>query len=263
MSSSLPFNTIGLPFIHLKTVESSNTFLLDKLRNGLAAHGTAVFADEQTAGRGQMGKVWRTEPQQNIILSLAIDVSFVPLNNQFCVSVMAALGCYRFLSRYAGEETAIKWPNDIYWRERKAGGILIETVNLKNRKSKIENRKEEEHRFAVIGIGMNINQTNFSEQLKNPVSLKQITGKHFDTVVLAKELCICMEAAYAGLLNGEQTQQLKELNEALFKRNETVKLKKEQAVFTCVIKGVNEFGELLVQHPAYENFGLHDVEWMI
>ena len=129
MSSAPTFNTIGSPFIQLNSTESTNTHLLDMLRNGLAAHGTCVFADEQTAGRGQMGKVWQTAPQQNIILSLAIDISFVPLNNQFCISVMTALACYKFFSQYAGEETKIKWPNDIYWKERKAGGILIETLN--------------------------------------------------------------------------------------------------------------------------------------
>jgi BirA family biotin operon repressor/biotin-[acetyl-CoA-carboxylase] ligase len=261
LSSSPPFHTIGLPFIHLSTVESSNTFLLDKLRNGLAAHGTAVFTDEQTAGRGQMGKVWKTEPQQNIIVSLAIDVSFVPLNNQFCISVMAALACYRFFSRYAGEETKIKWPNDIYWRERKAGGILIETIN--GQKAESKRQKAEEERFAVIGMGININQTNFASPIKNPVSLKQITGKHFEAVNLAKALCKDMQEEYERLFNGEEKKQLLELNEVLFKRNETVKLKKEQAVFNCIIKGVNAFGELLVDHPAYESFGLHDVEWVI
>ncbi|MBS1628228.1 MAG: biotin--[acetyl-CoA-carboxylase] ligase [Bacteroidetes bacterium] len=261
MSSSTTFNTIGLPFIHLNTVESSNTFLLDKLRNGLAAHGTAVFADEQTAGKGQMGKVWKSEIGQNIILSLAIDVSFIPLNNQFCISVMVALGCYQFFSKYAGEETKIKWPNDIYWKERKAGGILIETMNRKN--SETRNKERSDIRFAVVGIGLNINQTVFGEGIKNPVSLKQITGKQFNVVDLAKELCVFIEKEYLQLQKGKQAKQLIKFNNILFKHNERVKLKKNQIVFSCVIKGVDEYGKLLVQHPAYESFNLHEVEWIL
>ena len=86
-----------------------------------------------------------------------------------------SLPAYDFFNFYAIDETSIKWPNDIYWRDRKAGGILIENI-LQGKKWK----------FAIVGIGININQTLFPASLPNPVSLKQITGKTFNVVELGK-----------------------------------------------------------------------------
>ena len=131
---------LGEPFIQLSTVDSTNNYAHSLVKTGLAVNGTAIFADSQTNGRGQMGKQWQTNAGENITLSIVADISTVHLQNQFGLVAMAALGCYDFFSKYAGDKTAIKWSNDLYWNDKKAGGILIETIS--------HNQK----RFAIITI---------------------------------------------------------------------------------------------------------------
>ncbi len=82
----------------------------------------------QTGGKGQRGKTWQTGNGENIAISIIIEPKHLQVAEQFNLSVAVALGCYDFFSAYAGDETFIKWPNDIYWRDRKAGGVLIENV---------------------------------------------------------------------------------------------------------------------------------------
>lgn len=242
---------IGASFFELIELPSTNSYAIELIQANLAEHGATYFAHRQTAGKGQRGKKWLTEPSTNIIISSIIDTSFLSLNNQFLFSVCIALGCKDFLTQYAGEETVIKWPNDIYWRDRKAAGILIENTI-----------RGQEWQWAVVGIGMNINQTTFSPELKNPVSLKQITGKTFDTVALAKELCASLETRYQQLKQGNYQELLQEYNQHLFRRNEKVLLRKGNITFEATIKEVNEYGQLLVDNATQDSFSFGEVEWV-
>jgi len=257
LSSSSTINTIGHPFIELISVDSTNNYAFDKLQANLAAHGTVFFAHTQTAGKGQRGKVWSTEPGNNIILSITLDSSFLSMHQQFLLSIAVALSAHDLFSKYAGDETKIKWPNDIYWRDRKAGGILIESSVTTNKSGNAV------WKWAVVGLGININQTVFPKELINPVSLKQITGKDFNAVDLAKELCDFLEKRFTELKKGFAKNQLEEYNSHLYKRNENVRLKKKNAAFNCVIKSVNINGELIIDGAAQENFNWSEVEWQL
>jgi BirA family biotin operon repressor/biotin-[acetyl-CoA-carboxylase] ligase len=159
----------GSSIVILKQIDSTNNYAMAKVHAGMAKHGDSYFTTYQTAGKGQRGKHWDTANGVNIALSLVLEVKLLNASQQFQLLVSVALGCYDFFARYAGQETSIKWPNDIYWRDRKAVGVLIENVF-----------QGSQWNFAVVGIGVNINQTSFDPSLKNPVSLKQITGKTFD-----------------------------------------------------------------------------------
>src|SRR5450755_322744 len=149
-----------------------------KVQTGMASQGTIFFAHEQLAGKGQRGKSWSSQPGENIIMSVVLEPEFLPVSRQFPLSACVALACHDFFSRYAGaRETFIKWPNDLYWRDRKAGGILIENSFRGNK-----------WMAAIAGIGVNINQVSFPETVRNPVSLRQITGRNHDAVKMAGEL---------------------------------------------------------------------------
>ena len=257
MPSSSTINTIGSPFIELDAVDSTNNYAFDKLQANLAAHGTAFFAHAQTEGRGQRGKVWNTEKGSNIILSVILDTSFISIHQQFLLSVAVALSAHDFYSKYAGDETKIKWPNDIYWRDSKAGGILIES-NIKTNSSGGKVWK-----WAVVGLGININQTNFAKHLINPVSLKKITGKNYNTISLAKELCGCLQKRFDELKKGRTKKQLKEYNSHLYKLHQPVRLKKKNISFNCVIEGINANGELMVSGASQDSFVWGEVEWQL
>jgi BirA family transcriptional regulator, biotin operon repressor / biotin---[acetyl-CoA-carboxylase] ligase len=255
-SNSLPSENvkqpIGQPFMELSETDSTNIYAMTHIQHNMATHGSVFFAHRQWAGKGQHGKKWVTEAGQNIIMSAVIDPKPLIQGQQFRLSVAVALACYDFFSRYAGDETAIKWPNDIYWRDRKAGGILIENQ-----------LRGQNWQWAVAGIGININQVLFDAALANPVSLKQITGKNFDPVQLAKELCTHLDIRLSQLQNGSFEVLLAAYNEHLFRKGQVIHLKKGNSRFSCTLSGVNEAGELLVENGPSDRFQFGEISWII
>jgi BirA family transcriptional regulator, biotin operon repressor / biotin---[acetyl-CoA-carboxylase] ligase len=247
-----PENVIGEPFTELSEVDSSNNYAMAKAQAHLAAHGSTWFAWHQKAGKGQRGKNWNAEPGQNIMMSCIVEPHLLSIDNQFMLSVIVALACHDFFSSYALDETKIKWPNDIYWRDRKAGGILIENI-LKGR----------EWKFAIIGIGININQTLFPPHLPNPVSLKQITGKAFNVVELAKELCTLLEKRWQQLKTKPHYELLEEYSRNLYKLNKQVRFKKDNALFKAKLTGVSKLGNLLIDTGTETEIAFGSVEWII
>ena len=244
-------NPIGTPFIELLTVESTNNYAMAMARAAMAQQGTAVFTHEQTKGKGQRNKTWASQKNMNIAMSVVIEPEWIAASDIFLLSMMAAVAVREFINQYTFNDVKIKWANDIYWGDRKAAGILIENL-----------WKGNECRFSIVGIGININQTRFDELDWKAVSLKQITGKNFEPVVLAKELCKILEQKYQLLQQSSKTI-VDEYKSYLYKLNEPVKFKKQNNVFEATIKDVNINGELIVQHAAEEKFSVGEVEWMI
>ncbi len=219
---------------------------------GMAKHGDAVYANHQTEGKGQRGKAWVTEEGQNITLSVILKPKLLNIIHPFQLSSAVALATFDFFSSYAGDETHIKWPNDIYWRDRKAGGVLIE--------NKFSGK---DWKWAVAGIGININQTQFDEALVNPVSLTQITGKNFDPADLAKKLHQLILKRTNELLTKSYEMMLDEYNRHLYKIQQSVRLKKDNMVFETEIRGVSPQGQLLTKDSIERHFDFGEVEWVI
>lgn len=209
---------------------------MEQVNKGEVTPGTAWFAMEQTAGKGQRGKQWVSPPGENIMLTVALQPNGIPLSRQFMLSVTVALATYDFFSKYAGEETCIKWSNDIYWRDRKAGGILIENVLRGNT-----------WQYAIIGMGININQAQFPDHLPNPVSLKQITGKTWDSVALAKELCSCLRQRMQQLHPSQYEALLQEYKSHLFRLQEPGLYLLNGTYFQGIIRDVLPDGQLCLE----------------
>ncbi|MCW3107193.1 MAG: biotin--[acetyl-CoA-carboxylase] ligase [Segetibacter sp.] len=245
-------NPIGEPFFELSEVGSSNNYAMQMVQAHLAAHGTTWFAHFQNAGKGQRGKLWNAEPGQNIMMSCVLEPNTLSIDNQFVLNTAVALGCFDFFNKYTIDKTCIKWPNDIYWGDRKAGGILIENV-----------LKGEEWKYSIVGIGININQTLFPNGIRNPVSLKQITGKTFNVIDLAKELCSYLENRWKQLLTTPYDKILEEYSYHLYKINQQATFKKENAIFTATVKGVNKKGELLVNTDNQTTIPYNSIEWVL
>jgi BirA family biotin operon repressor/biotin-[acetyl-CoA-carboxylase] ligase len=224
---------------------------MDKVQANLAAHGAAFFAWEQTAGKGQMGKTWLAKKGENCLLSIVLDPSFLSINQQFSLSVAFALAGYDCLSAYVPEDLSIKWPNDLYYRDRKAAGILIENSIQGNKWA-----------WAIAGIGINVNQTEFPELAKKAVSIKQITGKTVDPLVLAKSFCGFLETRFNQLKNNGADDLLALFNDRLHKKGQIVKLRKNNIVGDYLIKQVNASGELVVEAGIENHFAHGSVEWI-
>ena len=234
----------------LDTVDSTNNYAMAKVHAGMAIHGMAWFAKEQKAGKGQRGRHWNSEKGKNIAMSLVLEPGLLQITDQFQLSAAVAITCFDFFSAYAGEETTIKWPNDLFWRDRKAGGILIENV-LQGKTWK----------WAVVGIGININQDKFDKAILNPVSLKQITGKSFDNIALANELNAMLMKNLGELKSADKI--LDQYNEHLYKINKTVTLKKDAVKFETVIKEVSAAGRLITVDAIEREFDFGEVEWVL
>ncbi|OJV39227.1 MAG: biotin--[acetyl-CoA-carboxylase] ligase [Bacteroidia bacterium 43-41] len=178
--------------IRLEETESTNSYLRDLLKSQHLEEGSVVVADFQTAGRGQVGNSWYSDKGDNLLFSLLIYPTGIPANEQFIISRMVSLAIKNTLDQFA-DDIRIKWPNDIYWKERKIAGILIEN-SLQGKI--IEN--------SIIGIGLNLNQQIFPVELPNPVSLRQITAteqdKNYILDLLLKEFFLL----YRSLQQGEK-----------------------------------------------------------
>ena len=190
MSPATPIITLGEPLIELSEIDSTNMYAMEQIHAQKALSGSVYQTDFQTNGKGQHGRIWESYRGENLLCTYVLELNalkkgknWVP-SEQLGLSAAVALGAQAFFMEFAGEETKIKKPNDIYWRDRKAGGILIENIV-----------RGIDWNWTVIGIGLNINQTQFSNEAGKPVSLKQITGKHWDIKTMQKKLAEALSAS--------------------------------------------------------------------
>ena len=178
-------------YILLHETASTNTYL--KRMAALLPSGTVVYTHRQTAGRGQKGNSWEAEPGKNLTFSMLLKQPGVPAARQFCLSEAVSLAIVDAIEpRIAsGRDVAVKWPNDIYWHDRKLCGILLE---LSLMGSGID--------YMVAGVGLNVNQERFVSNAPNPVSLKQITGSDTDLDALLHDVCSSIEQLCAQCAQG-------------------------------------------------------------
>jgi BirA family biotin operon repressor/biotin-[acetyl-CoA-carboxylase] ligase len=243
---------IGHAFIELGSVDSTNNYAMAQATSGSAGHGTLYFAHDQWAGKGTRGKTWTSKPGENIVLSAVLEPVALSSSQTFVLSAAVALACHDLFSNYAGPDaTRIKWPNDLYWNDRKAGGILIENSFRGDRWA-----------FAVVGIGININQTDFPETARNAVSLRQITGQSYNAVQLARELGAFLDRRYRELEASIFTP-ITEYNARLYRLGQNVRLRKGNAVFDTVVTGVSAQGRLHTKDVLEREFSFGEVEWVI
>ena len=162
--------------IHLSQTTSTNSYAKKYIEEHQAGEGTIIVAHEQTSGRGYGENTWESEPGKNLTFSLILYPVFIKAADFFRISQFVSLGLVDVLEKHLSEGISIKWPNDIYYKDDKIAGILIENSILRD---KIDS--------SVIGVGLNVNQEVFAHA-PNPVSLKQITGKEYDLEILLEEM---------------------------------------------------------------------------
>lgn len=163
-----------MKIIRLESVDSTSSYL-----QSVAAecdHGTVVIAREQTAGRGQRGNHWESEPGKNLTFSLMLRPIDILASEQFAISEAVALGIATTLEQHLGQPVEVKWPNDIYVGDSKICGILIENA--------ISGRGITR---SIAGIGINVNQAEFRSDAPNPVSMRQLSGHEFDLDTMLSE----------------------------------------------------------------------------
>ena len=239
--------TFDNQLIELESVDSTNNYAMARIHEGLARDGMVYLAHHQWAGRGQRGKTWISERGQNLMMSLVIDPSPLILTQQFLFSSAIALAILDFVEGIQNKNWKIKWPNDIYWRDRKAGGLLVESVVT-----------GQTWVWAVVGIGINLNQTSFPGEIPNAISLNQITGIQYEPVAIARELVPRIQEQIS-LLHKTPDQILCRLNDSLYKKNQVITLKKNDELFVSLLKAVDSKGSLITEDGIFKS---GEVEWI-
>lgn len=227
---------------YTKQTHSTNVLLWEMIREKSLPEGFVVQTDFQTAGKGQIGNSWESEAGRNLLFSMVLYPQRVTVDNQFLLSQLVSLGIKKALDEYTDGIT-VKWPNDIYWNDKKLVGILIEN-SLQGTKIK----------SSVIGIGLNVNQKVFVSNAPNPVSLLQITGKRQNRKLLLGKICRNIMELYAELNLSEIRTAYAE---ALYRKDGFHTYSTETETFQARIISVHSDGQLELETKLGERKGFY------
>ncbi len=246
---------VGQNRLFLPECHSTNDIAAELGAQASTPEGTVVITANQTRGRGQRGNTWLAEPGKNLTFSVVLRPVFLPPADQFLLNITVSLAIQRFLSAYLPQHLSVKWPNDVYWQDRKLGGVLIENTLQGSRLAQ-----------SVVGIGLNINQRRFADGLR-ATSLALATAAYllveddYDLEILLPQLLLCLEQYYLKLRAGEAGSLRAEYLRILYGYGENRLFRAENRVFEGKIIDVDHDGRLVVQtHNSIRRFAFKEIE---
>ncbi len=242
-------------YIKVSQTASTNTYL-SRLAATLPG-GTVIYTPCQTAGRGQKGNSWESEEGKNLTFSQLLKHPPVMARDQFYLSEAAAMAVVESLTDEAGDGFTVKWPNDVYWRDKKVCGMLLEN-SLDG--SNIAH--------CIVGIGINVNQERFLSDAPNPVSLIQITGREHDLETLLKRVCSRIENMVDALYDMDARNDLHQCYMKALYRNDGQLHPYEDATghrFMASVAGIAPDGTLTLCHEdgSRHNYLFKEVKHII
>lgn len=223
-----------------ETIHSTNSYLKE-LNGGDADYDMELVTTEyQTAGRGQKGNSWESENGKNLLFSLLFHPRDIGANRQFCISEIISLSVVNALKQVSegvvdASDFSVKWPNDIYWKEKKIAGILIENDLVGH------NIKD-----CIIGVGLNVNQSCFVSDAPNPVSLYNIVGTQIDRESLLSTIMTNFIAYIERLYLNNISDIHREYMSNLFRRSGIHHYRDVNGLFQASIKDVRDDGRLIL-----------------
>ena len=198
---------VGKQSFELDEAASTNNYAAQLLQSSIVKDGAVISALYQTEGKGQRNNTWKSEKGLNLLLSYVFFPTFLPVKEQFMLSVCVANAIAAFIAEVTQFQSFVKWPNDIFVHDKKIAGILIEN-SLKG--SQIVS--------AIVGIGVNVNQNDF-EDLKHATSLRLLCNKKFELNDLKNLLSSFLEASYLKLRSGKYLELLNAYNNKLYRKD--------------------------------------------
>ncbi|NMH87862.1 biotin--[acetyl-CoA-carboxylase] ligase [Flavivirga algicola] len=237
--------------VKLNAIDSTNSYLRKLSAKEIIQDYTTVIAKEQTQGRGQMGTVWSSEASKNLTFSVFKEMSQFHLEHPFYISIVTSLALLKTLQFFSISRLSVKWPNDILSEDKKICGILIENVIKQNNIN-----------ASIIGIGLNVNQTEF-KNLPKASSLKIISGKVFDLDEIVHAILKNLEHYFLLLEKGQCHILKNEYEKYLFRKNKPSTFKDvEGSIFSGFIKGISQSGNLqvLLEDDITKEFDLKTIE---
>lgn len=240
----------GKRFIYLESTPSTNEYAHELITKTNPIDGTVIFADEQTKGKGQSGNSWHSEKGKSLTFSILFKTGFLKAVEQAYINFAVSLGILKALKEISGmeEDLYIKWPNDLYYKNQKLGGILIENTI-----------KGQNLEYSVVGIGINVGKMHFPEGIK-AISLEDFSTQAVRVENVCEAICEGVEHYFLKLRKGRhEFNVLKEEYESqlLGKGKERSYELKDGSHFVAVIEGVDLYGRLLLnikgETKAFDN----------
>jgi BirA family biotin operon repressor/biotin-[acetyl-CoA-carboxylase] ligase len=241
---------IGKDIVWLDEVNSTNSYASKLLGQG-APDGMVIAARHQTEGKGQRGNSWESAKDKNLTFSIILYPNFLEVQKQFLISKVASLAVYDTLTPML-KNISIKWPNDIYINNSKVAGILIEN----SFSSKMMGS-------CIIGIGINVNQNTFHEDLPNPTSLINELGKPIDLILLLNNFIKSINSRYQQLRDKDFNRISSDYFQALYHKNDYYSYRAKGEKFTARVVDIRESGELVLETTSGEilEFGFKEVSF--
>ncbi|NVO19997.1 MAG: biotin--[acetyl-CoA-carboxylase] ligase [Bacteroidetes bacterium] len=228
---------IGSHVIRLPETASTNLHALRELNSHRPAEGSVYITDNQTQGRGLETNSWESEPGKNLTFSFILYPSFLPVDKQFRLNQCIALGISDFVKQMITDRITVKWPNDIYYRDKKICGTLIQNSVIGS-----------SFDYSVIGIGMNVNQAEFLSEAPNPVSMMNVLGIEQSLENLSLQLFQSLDRRYWQLMNGEFEKLSADYLNNLYRMGEIGKYMIHGIEEEARITGVSNYGHLLLKN---------------
>ena len=253
---------MGKNLVFVPECPSTNTLALEISQQSPVKEGTVVITDHQTAGKGQRGNSWETQPRLNLTFSLILKPDFLAVNKQFYLNIVICLALKDYLMAKTSDIVYIKWPNDILVHEKKISGVLIEN-QLQG--SAITN--------TIAGIGLNINQKKFSVSTATSVSV--VTGNDFDLGEELPRVLECIEARYLQarreFTGARSSRPASDDHESLmnlylgslYRRHQRSTFATNGEQFEGVIEDLDEWGKLRIQtDDGLRVFGVKEIGYI-
>lgn len=241
---------LGKDIHFLPDCHSTNDRALQALRQKEATEGSIFITNHQTRGKGQRGNSWETKPGENLTFSLILQPKFLDLSEQFLLNMAISNAIRRCFEEYV-PGLLVKWPNDLVIPGfGKIGGILIE--NLVGSKG---------WEYAVVGIGLNINQNQFASPQATSLSL--VTGNSYPLEELFKLVIVHLEQAYIALKKGKNVMLTQEYLQHLYLIETWAVFKVAEQELEGKIIGLTEIGNLLLELPSgrQQSFGIKEISF--
>jgi BirA family biotin operon repressor/biotin-[acetyl-CoA-carboxylase] ligase len=243
---------LPMPLIKLDATSSTNDFLKEMAGNQPVENYTVVTAELQTGGRGQMGAAWHSEKGKNLMMSMLVRDSVASAEKIYHLNVAVATAVIATLESFEIPSLAVKWPNDIMSGNKKIGGILIESTFRNNGEIS-----------SIVGIGVNINQTNF-ENLPQASSLKVQAGRDFDKDQILNVLVKNLKSAITGL-ESNYNNLWETYRSQLFRKDIPTAFEDQAGKrFMGIIKTVNDDGKLavLLENDTLKTFSIREIKML-
>jgi BirA family transcriptional regulator, biotin operon repressor / biotin---[acetyl-CoA-carboxylase] ligase len=244
---------IGSNILFLKNLPSTNSHAALLLKNNRLQEGTIIYTNFQSAGKGHSGNNWESEDGKNLLFSIIVYPSFIKPSGQFYLSMSFSLGICDFLSRFTVNCT-IKWPNDIYVKNDKIAGILIESTIIADQID-----------YSIAGMGLNINQEVFVSPAPNPVSLKQLTGETYNIESCLNQLSGDLDKRYKQLIAGYQADIKNEYEAKMYRQNEWSQFRDTKGSFTGKILSTGDYGRLRIvtRNNEIRDYDFKELEFIL